>query len=275
MLLPVAADSSPRCGVTSVVVNSPVPCNGRPYIVDMVATRLWLVRHGESLGNIAATRAEAAGAEVIDLDTRDADVALSPTGEEQARALGSWLRTELGSIDEFWVSPYLRARQTLALALGDAPLPLETIVDERLRDRELGILDRLTSRGVRARHPEEYERRRHLGKFYHRPPGGESWADVALRLRSFLGQALARPADTAVVVAHDAVVMLFLSVLLPLDESELLDFAATRTVRNASVTELARTDEGWQLIGFSGVGHLEQEGADVTEHSGDDNVHPA
>jgi hypothetical protein len=25
-----------------------------------------------------------------------------------------------------------------------------------------------------------------LGKFWHRPPGGESWADVALRLRTFL-----------------------------------------------------------------------------------------
>ena len=29
---------------------------------------LWLVRHGESVGNVAATQAELDGAEVIDLD---------------------------------------------------------------------------------------------------------------------------------------------------------------------------------------------------------------
>jgi broad specificity phosphatase PhoE len=241
----------------------------------MAVTRLWLARHGESMGNIAATRAERTGAEVIDIEARDADVALSPTGVEQARALGTWLQEERGSIDEFWVSPYLRARQTLALALGDVPLPAGTIVDERLRDRELGILDRLTARGVQAQHPEEFARRQHLGKFYHRPPGGESWADVALRLRSFLAETMARPADTVLVVAHDAVVMLVLSILLPLDEAELLDFAATRTVRNASVTEMRHTHEGWQLVGFSSVAHLEREGADVTVHSGDDDVHPA
>ena len=59
-------------------------------------------------------------------------------------------------------------------------------LDERLRDRELGVLDRLTRRGVEARHPEEAELRRRLGKFYHRPAGGESWADIALRVRTAL-----------------------------------------------------------------------------------------
>ena len=38
---------------------------------------LWLVRHGESVGNVAATAAEAARAEMIELASRDADVPLS------------------------------------------------------------------------------------------------------------------------------------------------------------------------------------------------------
>ncbi|WP_165689046.1 histidine phosphatase family protein, partial [Mycobacteroides abscessus] len=86
-----------------------------------------------------------------------------------------------------WVSPYLRAQQTIALALaagGLAEPPKR--VDERLRDRELGVLDRLTRTGVRNRFPEEEARRQWLGKYYHRPAGGESWADVMLRLRSVL-----------------------------------------------------------------------------------------
>jgi len=231
--------------------------------------RIWLVRHGESEGNVAASRAEREGAAVIALDTRDADVALSPVGVEQARALRTWMRSTGSSIDEHWVSPYRRARQTLALALGDVATASRPLVDERLRDRELGILDLLTTRGVLELHPEEAARRRHLGKFFHRPPGGESWADVALRLRSFLAEHLDRPVDTALLVAHDAVIMLVMYILLPMDEAELLAFAAAHTVRNASVTELVRTDDGWRLVAFSDVTHLENEGADVTVHSGE------
>ncbi len=238
----------------------------------MSVTRLWLVRHGESEGNVAASRAERDGSPVIALDIRDADVELSPTGREQAAALGTWLRSVEGSVDEYWVSPYRRALQTLAIALDDARTASGALVDERLRDRELGILDLLTWKGVEELHPEEAARRRHLGKYYHRPPGGESWADVALRLRSFLGEALHRPASTVVVVAHDAVVMLILSVLLPLDEAKLMAFAASHTVRNASVTELVRDDDGWRLVTFSSVDHLESEGADVTVHSGEDDA---
>jgi broad specificity phosphatase PhoE len=236
----------------------------------MTVRRLWLIRHGESEGNVAASEAERLGAATIDLDTRDADVPLSALGREQARAVRAWLGPVESTIDECWVSPYLRARQTLELAFADAPAPPTTLIDERLRDRELGILDLLTTRGVQERHPEEAARRRHLGKFYHRPPGGESWADVALRLRSFLADSLARPAETALVVAHDAVVMLVLYVLLPMDEAELLEFAAGNTVRNASVTELVHDGSAWRLETFSSVEHLAREGADITVHAGED-----
>jgi len=240
----------------------------------MAVTQLWLVRHGESVGNAAATGADRDGLDVIPLDIRDADVPLSETGEDQADALGTWLAEHRSAIDVFWVSPYLRARQTLAIALKDDRSPAQVAVDERLRDRELGILDLLTRQGVARLHPEEAARRRHLGKFYHRPPGGESWADVALRLRSFLGDALTGPGENALVVAHDAVVMLFLYLLLPMDEAQLLDFAASHTVLNASVTRLALTENGWELMDFSVVDHLQREGARVTVHPGNPDVEP-
>jgi broad specificity phosphatase PhoE len=237
---------------------------------------LWLVRHGESVANVAATRAEVEGLDVIPIDIRDADVPLSPTGEQQAVALRTWLDGCRRAIDRTYASPYLRARQTLAAALdsGDEESPV-ILVDERLRDRELGVLDLLTRAGVARLHPAEAERRRRLGKFYHRPPGGESWADVSLRLRSFLRDLDATPsAESVLIVAHDAVVMLFLSLLLPLDEAELLEFAASRTVLNASVTHLVREDEGWRLDRFSDVAHLEVEGAPVTVHPGSPDVEP-
>lgn len=241
----------------------------------MSVTELWLIRHGESVGNVAATCAHAEGLEVIPLDIRDADVPLSPTGESQARALGEWLSTLRFEIDAFWVSPYLRARETLAIAMAESGSePVKGWTDERLRDRELGILDLLTREGVGRFHPEEAERRRHLGKFYHRPPGGESWADVALRLRSFLRDALPGEGQRAMIVAHDAVVMLLLYVLLPLTEDELLDFASANTVLNASVTHLRVGDSGWELVDFASIGHLEREGAPVTQHAGSPDVQP-
>ncbi|MDQ7876468.1 histidine phosphatase family protein [Microbacterium sp. QXD-8] len=240
----------------------------------MAVDELWLVRHGESVGNVAATQAEIDGAERIPLDIRDADVPLSPTGEEQAQALGRWLEEHRDDVDLFWVSPYARARQTLAIALGDAEPAVPVTADERLRDRELGVLDLLTRSGVARFHPEETERRLHLGKFYHRPPGGESWADVALRLRSFLRDGLAQPGRRALLVAHDAVVMLLLYILLPMREEDLLDFAAGHTVLNASVTHLVRTADGWRLDTFADVTHLQREGAEVTVHPGNPDVEP-
>jgi broad specificity phosphatase PhoE len=259
----------------------------------MTVTRIVLVRHGESVANVAAATAEAAGEHVIAAGFRDADVPLSPTGEEQAAALGRWIadNRDLVADARIFSSPYLRAHQTILRALAEAGLSDHPVaVDDRLRDRELGILDLLTSAGVRARFPDEEDRRRWLGKFYYRAPGGESWVDVALRLRSFLrdaagdtsGAAASGPAGAAAtdevlfIATHDAVVMLFLYVCLGMTEAELLEFARTNTVTNASVTTLVRNpgEQGWSLDTFAHAGHLVAEGAPVTHHAGEKNVQP-
>jgi len=234
-----------------------------------MTSRLVLVRHGESEGNVAATRAERAGAETVGVPWRDADTPLSGTGEEQARALGAHLATlPSGETPEvLWVSPYVRARRTAELALEKAGLPLRTVVDERLRDRELGILDGLTSHGVDARFPDEAARRDRLGKMYFRPPGGESWADVALRLRSVVADIERREEGRRVlVVCHDAVIWLLRYVCEGLTEDELMAQVAERSVRNASVTVLVGGPDGWRAEVVDDVAHLD--GAEVTEHPG-------
>lgn len=238
----------------------------------MAVTEIWLVRHGESTANVAAAEAEAAGAEVIEVEHRDADVPLSPLGREQSRSLGQELadRAMLDLPVALWVSPYLRAQQTIEIALDAGGLAEPTKrVDERLRDRELGVLDLLTLRGVRDRYPDEERRRQWLGKYYHRPAGGESWADVMLRLRSLLVDVdrLDGP-ERLVVAAHDAIVMLVVAVCLDLDEPTLMEFARTHPVANASLTRLRRDDAAspWILEEFSSVGHLDDD--EVTEHTG-------
>lgn len=242
-------------------------------------TELLLVRHGESQGNVAATLARQAGAHIIEVPARDADVELSATGREQALALGRLFADfqEEQRVAAVWSSPYVRARQTAELAVQTGGWPAVILIDERLRDRELGILDMLTSAGVEARLPEEAARRRWLGKFYYRPPGGESWADVVLRLRSLLADLEGEPgAGRVVLVCHDALILLFRYILEGLTEAEILDIAATSTVLNASLTRFVRPDGvgPWILESFNMADHLVSEGVPVTEHAGDANVHP-
>ncbi len=233
----------------------------------MTVGKLILIRHGESTANVAATAAEQTGEERIAVEARDADVPLSALGAQQATALRPRLDAEFkGRRDlvRIWSSPYRRATGTAELALGDRGFT----IDERLRDRELGVIDALTARGVEALLPVEAARRRWLGKFYYRPPGGEAWTDVALRLRSFALEFDRTSERTAVLFTHDAVISLFLFVLLGWTEEQLNEFLLTRVVGNASVTTLFRDDAAWRIGSFSDAAHLIEAGIPATVHPG-------
>ena len=244
----------------------------------MAVAELVVIRHGESLGNAAAAEAYASGAEVIETGTRDADVELSGTGVEQAQALGRGLKALLadGVPTAVWSSTYVRAQQTAEISLAGAGAALPVRLDERLRDRELGVLDLLTWTGVQNRFPLEAERRRWLGKFYHRPPGGESWADVVLRVRSFLADLAAVPDGTrAVVFVPVAVLLTSPYVCEGLTERQVLDIGTDTPVKNVSITHLDREADGrWRVRLFNDVSHLEESPTPVTEHPGEGHVHP-
>jgi len=245
----------------------------------MGASELWLVRHGESVGNVAASQAGAAGADLIQVGLRDADMALTPTGQAQAAALGTWLAglPTQGVPQAVWSSPYLRAVQTAEIAMQGGGVRLPMRIDERLRDRELGILDLLTSSGVQNLFPAEAQRRAWLGKFYYRPPGGESWADMALRVRSLLLD-LERPEvpPRVLVVCHDAVILIFRYVCEGMREADVLACASSGSIRNASVTRLHRPDgqQRWVADTVNADEHLQAVGVPVTEHPGDRDAFP-
>ncbi len=202
---------------------------------------MWIVRHGQSAGNVARDAAHAAGLPMIDLTHRDVDVPLSALGERQARAVGHWF----GSLPEeekpeiVLSSPYVRARQTaqaICEAGGIAGEARPPIIDERLREREFGIFDRLTTSGIREKYPELAEQRTLLGKFYHRAPGGESWADVILRLRSALDTVSLHYADRRVlIVCHQVVVLCLRYILEEMDEAQILAIDREGDVLNCGV----------------------------------------
>jgi broad specificity phosphatase PhoE len=232
-------------------------------VTDLWPAELWVVRHGESAGNVARDRAESEGLERIALESRDVDVPLSERGHRQARALG----LRLGELppDVVWTSPYLRARQTASEALAAIGSDVPVVVDERLREREFGVLDGLTRRGITTLWPQEAERRRAVGKFYHRPPGGESWTDALLRVRSVLGDLRTDCVDKrVVVVAHQVVVLLIRYVLEGMTEAEVLDVDRQADVLNCSVTSFVKQDGILRLAEFNDVRHLREQDEPVT-----------
>jgi len=203
--------------------------------------RLWLVRHGQSQGNVAREAAHQAGLHVIDLDVRDVDVPLSELGHRLAEAAGHWFARlpEDEKPEVIISSPYVRARQTAEAICNAGALaggPARPVLDERLREREFGVFDRLTTIGIRQKFPEEAEHRKRLGKFYHRAPGGESWADVILRLRSVLNTINLHYADRRVlVVCHQVVVLCMRYILEELDEAQILAIDKQAEILNCGI----------------------------------------
>ena len=203
---------------------------------------VWIVRHGQSAGNLARDAAEAASEPWIDVETRDVDTPLSPLGEEQSRSLGHWFASipEAERPTAVLTSPYVRARQTTALLMESAGISADEVslrADERLREKEFGVLDRLTKFGIQQNFPDLSEQRRHVGKFYFRPPGGESWCDVILRLRSVI-DTLTRDyrRERVLIVGHQVIVNCFRYLLERLDEEQILAIDRQADVPNCSVT---------------------------------------
>jgi broad specificity phosphatase PhoE len=235
---------------------------------------IWLVRHGQSAGNVARDAAEAAAGLRVEIAERDVDVPLSELGVRQSEALGTWFASlpTHGQPNVVLYSPYIRAAQTadrLMQRLNHDEL-VAVHADERLREKEFGLLDRLTVRGIAEHFPDLYEQRRHVGKFYFRPPGGESWCDVILRLRSVL-DTLTREycRERVLIVGHQVIVNCFRYLLERMDEATILEQDRLGDVPNCSVTSYAfdptlgkRGKLAPRLVNF--VAPLEATGTPVT-----------
>lgn len=164
---------------------------------------LYYIRHGETDWNVAG-RLQGWH-----------DPALNAVGRRQAAVCADILRdliereghspTDYG----YAASPLQRARQTAEImraALG--LVPNDYRVDSRLREIGFGEWEGLTFRDVRARAPQALAARER-DKWSFMPPGGESYAQVALRMREWYD---ALDGNT-VVVAHGGTARALIGVL--------------------------------------------------------------
>jgi broad specificity phosphatase PhoE len=131
----------------------------------MPRSRVYLIRHGQS-GPVAQP-----------LMLGHTDLPLSRRGGEQIKALAQKLAPE--GIRSIYSSPLLRCRQSAEILARawDA----EVRVEHDWREINLGEWDGLPHELIKQRFPVEYARRgRDLANY--RPPGGESFSDLAQRV---------------------------------------------------------------------------------------------
>jgi broad specificity phosphatase PhoE len=114
------------------------------------------------------------------------------------------------------------------------------------------------------------EQRAHVGKFYFRPPGGESWCDVILRLRSAVEMITREYANKNVLlVAHQVTVNCLRYLLEQLSESEILEIDSKGDIPNCAVTsyrasKTASEDSAMKLDLVNFVAPLQESKAPVT-----------
>jgi len=137
------------------------------------------------------------------------DLPLNPGGVRQARTLGEELRHI--PFADVVASPLQRAVQTAALVSGRPEEAVRVIA--ALAEIDLGQWEGHTVAEVRQRFPGLYERRG-LDLEHVRPPGGESFGDLADRVCPALFALIWQTAGPLLVVAHAGVNRVALSRLL-------------------------------------------------------------
>ncbi len=208
--------------------------------------KLLLIRHGQSEGN-AAHRIQGQG-----------EFPLTELGREQARRLARRLSATDGDVAAIYASSQSRAVETaeiLAEALG-APV----ILDDRLREFDVGALTGLTMAEVAVRFPDFHARWTVDSDEWVPLPGGEGNASFRHRVCQAIAEIVARHSDdeTVAVVGHGGTLGAYLAEIMGIPLERKHPFAFD----NASLTVLNLTRRRSRLLLHNDTCHL-------TDHGGE------
>ena len=187
-------------------------------------SRLVVVRHGQSELNVAKDLFDDGLPETLQklADVRDVDINLTETGIQQAEQTGDYLAGS-PQFDICFSSPYRRALMTADIIASRLPYSLTIYKDNRIREKEFGVLHGLTTDDIEHQFPHEYRARKREGKYWYRLPGGENYPDVEQRLHSFLDKLHRDYAGMNVlVVTHQVPCLVFRVLYEHLDEDGVL-----------------------------------------------------
>jgi broad specificity phosphatase PhoE len=176
--------------------------------------------------------------------TSDYEVGLTPKGETQAQCIGKALEElypDCRNSNVFFHSIYKRAETTLENILKAWPKTgtFQRQIEHRLdlRERDGGYQFNMTITENNQYFPWYQEYADTVGKFFEKPPGGESIADVCSRIHMFLNSLRrAHPDERIFVVTHGGTMIAFEYLLLRLDIDEVTKrFEEKQKIRNCEV----------------------------------------
>ncbi len=205
---------------------------------------LVLVRHAQSARNVA----KKGNMFFLDDEMRkavqgiaDHHVPITDEGRRQAEVTGQALRAEFGTFDYVYHSGYRRTQETAEhLLAAYTPEEREAMRVRHhlfLRERDAGWTYDMTTAEAAAAFPWLQGYWDTFGRFFARPPGGESFADVAERVYLFLGMLFRdRPQQRVLVVSHGGTLRVFRHLLERWTPDEFVARWDTEPVANCAVT---------------------------------------
>jgi probable phosphoglycerate mutase len=199
-------------------------------------TRITLVRHGETEWNVSGRW------------QGHADAPLTIHGQTQARALGERFRD--ATFDACYTSDLGRAVHTSKLIADPSAMDFE--IDERLRERGLGIMQGLTTAEMLDQCPDVYESFRNNGPDY-LIPEGESFRQFNERCVNAIEDFSIRHSGKSIlVVTHGGVLGAIFRHVIGLS----LDSPRRYALLNCSVNVIEKKDGDWSLLHWGDVSHL-------------------
>lgn len=206
------------------------------YPVDLV-----IVRHGQSEANQMIemkNNGDMTGQHAMDAVGRhDSEMRLTDFGRTQARIVGKWVNENLGRFDKFYVSEYVRTKETAAeMRLPNA----KWIPDMMIRERDQGVQD--GQGDVKMGLTDEEIHRMKKSPMYWQPIGGESMSDLCIRVRQFLNRLQHNATGMkAIVVCHYRTIHAFRMLLESTPQSEYGDLLGG-TMPNCCIWWYSRRD---------------------------------
>ena len=203
----------------------------------MAATRICLVRHGETAWN-AEGRVQG-----------QIDVPLNDVGQAQARAVSAALGGE--RFTAIYSSDLVRVTQTAAPTALSLGLPVA--LDARLRERHYGMFEALTYAEVRTKHPQEYARFQAKELDYDFR-SGESLREFNERSLACARALAQRHAGQSILVfTHGGVLEMVYRYAKNTGLASPRDFE----IPNAAINRVEISGEAWRVLQWAECGHLE------------------
>ena len=203
----------------------------------MKSTVLILIRHGETLWN---TQLRMQGS----LDSE-----LTQTGESQVKALGEWMKEV--PFDFLYCSDTPRARKTAEAISKFTGHKLN--FDKRLREKDLGIFEGLTSEEAKERHPETFHLFKTSGANYVLDQGESTQQLLDRAFEAIEEIRLSHPQKVIVLVTHGGVVRVLMKHVLGVP----LDTPTQFLINNTGIFSLVWRDK-WIVSEMGSVPHLKK-----------------